>query len=93
MTREKLYEIVHSYTEGMPEYAGAIMTAVDLYSAASNGAKPIVSGSLPPVSEIETAALLHEERNSNNFKMSASDDFKAGVEWLKLRLLSGGNDR
>jgi hypothetical protein len=51
-----------------------------------------VSGSLPPVSEIETAALLHEDKNSNNFKMSASDDFKAGVEWLKMKLLLGGND-
>jgi anthranilate/para-aminobenzoate synthase component II len=32
MDRNQLYEVVHSFTEGWPEHAGAIMTAVDEYT-------------------------------------------------------------
>ena len=34
-----------------------------------------------PNETIEEAAARHEEFNSNNFKMTASDDFKSGAKW------------
>jgi len=46
MLRSELLEIIRHNTRSVFEQ-NTIMTAVDSYTEASNGAKPIVSGSLP----------------------------------------------
>lgn len=54
MTRSELYDFIANATQD--QYTtDMIITAVDAYSSASNGAKPNVSGSLP-LDELDSAA-------------------------------------
>jgi hypothetical protein len=69
-----------------------IRDAVEAYSKASNGAKPIVSGALPDVEQIERHIRTHNPYplgKQNN--VDWSNGFERGVAWI-IGMLSG-NDR
>ena len=44
MKRDRLIGVLHNYKEGLLSFED-LMTAIDEYTEASNGAKPLVSGS------------------------------------------------
>lgn len=61
MTKDELKKLIYSHTAHSNDFE-VIWTAVEAYTSASNGAKPIVSGSLPLVSREELISLLEDKR-------------------------------
>ena len=94
MTKSQLIEVLKKYHKG-EIYIHQVLTAVEAYSSASNGAKPPVSGALPPdaqdlldeaVGDVITICGLNKPEVarkliSNQFYVAAKID------------LFGGNDR
>lgn len=94
MTKQQLLDTISKNVTGYIDF-NAILTAVESYSAASNGAKPLVSGSLPPVQERDeddlyclncgTTKLTYVEQYANGECWECRD-----CDWRTYR--QGGND-
>jgi len=83
MTYEKLKELIAKHTDGIESYH-AIISAVDAYTEASNGAKPIVSVSLLRSKAKEYAKFIYKEGYSDPIYhpevMQTMNDFEAGFK-------------
>ncbi|HEX4875650.1 MAG TPA: hypothetical protein VFV31_03200 [Chitinophagaceae bacterium] len=79
MTKDELLKAIEENTQG-PRWWEGIVTAVDAYSLALIAAKPIVSGSLPPMVEIEFGNHLY-----------AKIDLQDGVKVLNV--VNGWGDK
>jgi hypothetical protein len=93
MTKDELLKIVDANTYGASNYY-AIKAAVEAYSKASNGAKPIVSGSL------ELLELMWKEENKaasigkNIPEITKHDNYAKYID-IVIRLIKArhANDR
>lgn len=93
MTKEQLIEtaVKYVYREISED---VFLTAVDAYSSASNGAKPLVSGSLPHEPMQNRIAKAADKFLADNSTTPHIDhwSFRMGARWMQNEML-GGNDR
>lgn len=85
MTKKQLMQVVANNTQFFHQQH-AIMDAVEAYSSASNGAKPIVSGALPLNSKvIEVAACKAKEFHGGKSAFSAAyeEGWVDGAVWMR----------
>lgn len=90
MTKLQLMNMISGYKNGFVSFE-AIETAVEEYSSASNGAKPIVSGSLPPKYEVRNASNGDECIMLKDFNVRIATFSKGtSVDAYEINRLLGG---
>lgn len=92
MTKEQLIEtaVKYVYREISED---VFLTAVDAYSSADNGAKPIVSGALPPdvtLKDIKEIRNYFGEHDATLFEHRAFSIISRLINHIEA---TGGNDR
>ena len=80
MTKSQLIEVLKKYHKG-EIYIHQVLTAVEAYSSASNGAKPPVSGALPP----DCTAWLIPDNNRVGSILSAALRLLSQEQMIVLR--------
>jgi len=80
------------YKSGMIDFEDIYGTIVEQCTEASNGAKPIVSGSLPFTPTDDYINELWEERNSGGTYLEGNLCRREGAKFIR-DLMLGGNHR
>lgn len=94
MTKDDIKQYLEELRDGQNDVE-TVLTAVEAYSSASNGAKPSVSGSLPLVEILDMLNKAHEALA----KSEISQDQYSPISWAlvdakkRIGVLLSGNDR
>ena len=90
--KAKIAEVISSTNKSGNEKLEAILTVVDAYSSADNGAKPIVIGALPPdvtLKDIKEIRNYFGEHDATLFEHIAFSIISRLINHIEA---TGGND-
>lgn len=91
--KAKIAEVISSTNKSGNEKLEAILTVVDAYSSADNGAKPIVIGALPPdvtLKDIKEIRNYFGEHDATLFEHRSFSIISRLINHIEA---TGGNDR